>query len=619
MLYTSLASAMAGLLGVAQATLVPAQEMGMSKRSPSPFDLSASWDDVTLFAGVAIPSTETTAAVALDVSLKEAQVEGSIDLGSVTDFLKDPTIRLDLATVKAYVELDLSASAAIFQTVELIASPELKVDLDLVEVDLTAALALDLIVGVGAAVDLTAGFYLSFGEEDFLEISVVTKDIVNSSISGLVTKALPVSVGAEVDLSAEIEIELGLRLRTHVLVEADVELLDLDVLSAGTEVAIWVDLLTQTITLVETDNCALSVKNDFALALGIAVNVDVEVLDVLDISLAPELTITIGSTEGVAVCLSNRGPELPSSPASQSSALETPSGTPVTKTATLSPITTPAPGDVTKTFTTTKEYTITRCLASVPNCPASHTQKVVTSTVESSVYVCPATETGTPTPTATSTKKPVKTITETATTVVPCKPTTSTFTPPATSGSPPPATVTVSESTTVCPVTESETAPATSAPATGSPSASVDVPVYTPTTGVSSPVGAPSSPAAPGVPGTSAPVATPTPGAPGAPSTPSAGVPVYSPKPSSPAVPTWTQPGKNTWTSIATPVVPAPVAPGVPGAPGAPGAGSPGTTYVPTPTVTPTPPAGTPPPVAGAGSVKVGMALAMPIVAAMLL
>ncbi|KFH41602.1 hypothetical protein ACRE_076810 [Hapsidospora chrysogenum ATCC 11550] len=531
--FSRFAPATAGLIGAAQA-LVPVHIGADADLSAARFDCAKSWDNEVLFSGIAGVATETNAAVELDLSLVEAQVEGNINIGALDDFLAEPTLRLNLAGVKAYVELDISASAGVYQSVELVASPELEVDTGLLEVSLGAAFALDLVVGVGAAVDVSAGFYVAFGDEDYIDVSVVSKEVVGSSLVGLVTKALPVTVGADVDLSAEIEIQLGLRLRSHVSIEAGIDLLDLDLVEAGAEVAIWADLLSHTIVLVETEQCAVAIDNKFALSLGLAVEISASVLDLLDISLAPEVTVTLATAIGVQVCMPDRG-EVPDRPL--------PTVTPTSGSG--SPNATITSGEmVTSTVTTTKEYTITSCHVSVPNCPASHTEVIVTSTVLSSVTVCPVDG---PTPTATTTK-PVHTITETLTTVVPCEPTTSTFTPPPAN----PTSVPTDEcdSTTVCP---SETG------GEEQPPVPTEVPSVT---------------------------------------TPAPTMPTFVPT----SVPTWSHPAPNsTWTSIVTP----------------PGTGFP----PPPPAETPLPPpeVPSPPPTAGAGSIKVGFALALPAVVAMML
>ncbi|KAK2674976.1 hypothetical protein RAB80_009960 [Fusarium oxysporum f. sp. vasinfectum] len=418
----------------------------------------------------------------LGLNLPNAQIEGDATLELVKDFLQEPRVRIGLGAIKAYVELDISASAAVHESIELFASSALQLEIPgLLEAEAGAALALDLVVGVDAAIDLSAGVYLAFGEEAFVEVSLITKEIVDVSLEGLVAKALPIGVAAEVDLSAEVSLTLGLRLRTEIDLEAELDIPVLDI-EAGAKIAVWVSLFEYTAVLIATDNCAVSVDELIALTLGLAVELNVEVGDILDISLAPTLTITLATAAQAKVCQPNRGtpgnfiekhgrpatthtqvvslstvpaggsdstmdsalPDATGSADASGSADVTGSATadssdayPVpgaTGSETYPPHTTgsaaaivpahgngTATGDVTSTVTSTHVYTVTSCAASVINCPARYTQKVVTSTIIESTYVCPATETGAvpATTTAHSTKVhvPVTTITDTLTTI----------------------------------------------------------------------------------------------------------------------------------------------------------------------------------------------------------
>ncbi|KAH7205636.1 hypothetical protein BKA60DRAFT_526246 [Fusarium oxysporum] len=532
---------------------------------PSTCSLANSWENHVLFDGIAAPASGAAAAIKLGLNLPNAQIEGDATLELVKDFLQEPRVRIGLGAIKAYVELDISASAAVHESIELFASSALQLEIPgLLEAEAGAALALDLVVGVDAAIDLSAGVYLAFGEEAFVEVSLITKEIVDVSLEGLVAKALPIGVAAEVDLSAEVSLTLGLRLRTEIDLEAELDIPVLDI-EAGAKIAVWVSLFEYTAVLIATDNCAVSVDELIALTLGLAVELNVEVGDILDISLAPTLTITLATAAQAKVCQPNRGTPgnfieqhgrpatthtqvvslstvpaggsdstmdsaLPdatgsadasgsadvtgSATADSSDAYPVPGATgsetypagaettgsgsgaypipgsgsgsgasagaettgsgsgaypagPGSSSALAKPQTTgsaaaiapahgngTATGDVTSTVTSTHVYTVTSCAASVINCPARYTQKVVTSTIIESTYVCPATETGAvpATTTAHSTKVhvPVTTITDTLTTIVPCKTrTTKTFHPPTT---PPPApTVTIVDTTTYCP------------------------------------------------------------------------------------------------------------------------------------------------------------------------
>ncbi|KAM0359871.1 hypothetical protein ACHAPY_006261 [Fusarium culmorum] len=467
--------------------------------------LAHSWEDHTLFQGVAAPASASGAAIKLGINLPKAQIQGDATLELVKGFLQEPRVRIGLGGVKAYVEVDVSASAAVQESIELFASPALEIEVPgLLEAEAGAAIALDLVVGVDAAIDLSAGVYLAFGEEAFVEVSLLTKDIVDVSLEGLVAKALPIGVAAEVDLSAAVNLQLGLRLRTEIDLEAELDIPVLDI-EAGAKVAIWVSLFEYTAALVATDNCVVSVDEVIALTLGLAVELNVEIGDILELNLAPTLTVELATAAKAKVCMPNRGStgsfieqagqdgdkshtrviSLATVPAgSEATPLgdATPNasgnsadpkatgGAPLygsaAKPVTTAPAVTATPahgngtyGDVTRTIKSTKVYTITSCAASVINCPARYTQKVVTSTIIESTYVCPATETGAVpamTTSAHTAPVPVTTITDTLTTIVPCKTrTTKTFQPP--TNSPPAPTVTIIESTTYCPETGKST------------------------------------------------------------------------------------------------------------------------------------------------------------------
>ncbi|RSL58221.1 hypothetical protein CEP54_007867 [Fusarium duplospermum] len=528
MRFSNLLPTLGGLVAIAQASPHLLGGLGVPQISeptsivPSVCSLANSWVDHILFKGIAAPETETSAAINLGLNLPKAQISGDVELELVKGFLQEPRIRVGLGGVKAYIEVDISASAAVHEAIELFASPALQLEIPgLLEVEAGAAIALDLVIGVDAAIDLSTGVYISFAEDAFVEISLLTKDIVELSLDGLVAKALPLGIGADVDLSGEVALQLGLRLRTEIDFEAELEIPALEI-EAGAKIAIWVSLFDYTAVLIGTENCAVSVADVIALTLGLAVELNVEIGDILDLSLAPSLTITLATAVKAENCLPDRGQPgifleshqdtdsstataTSGSDSSSGSASDGPSGnssgtssdsatgiasgsssdgSSVTETSdafaqfTNTPtvghgnVTAPhSTGDVTSTVRSTHVYTITSCAASVVNCPARYTQKVVTSTVVSTTYVCPATQSGAvPATTSTSPSKstpvPVSTITETLTTIVPCKErTTSTFHPP--TNSPPAPTVTIVDRTTVCPSTKTQSSTVISQPTSG--------------------------------------------------------------------------------------------------------------------------------------------------------
>ncbi|EWG55781.1 hypothetical protein FVEG_17591 [Fusarium verticillioides 7600] len=290
-------------LDLVPTTSATSQKNGLA----SSCNLANSWENHVLFDGIAAPASGAAAAIKLGLNLPNAQIEGEATLELVKDFLTEPRVRIGLGAIKAYLELDISASAAVHESIELFASSALQLEVPgLLEAEAGAALALDLVVGVDAAIDLSAGVYLSFGEEAFVEVSLLTKEIVDVSLEGLVAKALPIGVGAEVDLSAEVSLTLGLRLRTEIDLSAELDIPVLDI-EAGAKIAVWVSLFEYTAVLVNTDNCVVSVDELIALTLGLAVELNVEIGDILDLSLAPTLTVTLATAAQAKVCQPNRG------------------------------------------------------------------------------------------------------------------------------------------------------------------------------------------------------------------------------------------------------------------------------------------------------------------------
>ncbi len=100
----------------------------IAARSPTNFDLTNRWDDEILFAGVAAPEVVgVQKAIDLGIRLPQAQVAGSVGVSALDDFLANPTLRVDLSNVKIYLELDLSTSAGVYESIQLAASEDLSV------------------------------------------------------------------------------------------------------------------------------------------------------------------------------------------------------------------------------------------------------------------------------------------------------------------------------------------------------------------------------------------------------------------------------------------------------------------------------------------------------------
>jgi len=337
---------------------------------------------------------------------------------------------------------------------------------------------------------------------------------------GLVAQALPISLGADVELEVAVDLTLGLRLRSAIGIEACLDILGLDI-GAGAEVAVWISLFDYTTTLVAVDDdekCPVSAKEAFALVAGVAVELDVEVGDLLDFHIAPSVLVTLATGASLDVCLpapgssaSHGGHNIATSATagiaasstsdvlgagetgsqvapgagigyttnSAGSLVPTGTGLPVgtgassgsAATSTALPygnatITSAGGSDlVTSTITTTAVYTVTSCAITVPNCPASMTQKIVTSTVDVYTTICPATMTSAASSSSIYSSASIPAPTGTPVIITPCPtPTTSTYTAPSDVPTPAP-TVTIVENTTVCP--ETQTGGAATKPTSG--------------------------------------------------------------------------------------------------------------------------------------------------------
>ncbi|KAF5660937.1 large-conductance mechanosensitive channel protein, partial [Fusarium denticulatum] len=191
--------------------------------------------------------------------------------------------RVGLGGISAYIEIDLTASAAVHQSVELFTAPKLGIAIPGLDAELKAAIeaaiAIDLVVGCGKAIDLSAGVYVKFPESAYVDISLLTKEVIHASLEGLVTKALPVGVGADVELGAGIDLQLGLRLRSELSIGGGLEIpvlglggkADADV---GFGAGVWFSLFDYTATIGggAGASAGIDVTGEFDCNLGLAID-----------------------------------------------------------------------------------------------------------------------------------------------------------------------------------------------------------------------------------------------------------------------------------------------------------------------------------------------------------
>lgn len=245
---------------------------------------------------VAAQKTAETDAIQLGLALTEGAFAGSIDLGVEDDFLLNPVVKVDLGGVQTYLKVALDATAGVSESVELMSDLSLELAVPgLAEIGINAGFALDLIFSVSAAIDIESTFNVYFPEGSFIEVNIFDKEIVKQEITGLVVESVPLSIGAEIDLAEDIQLDVVLRLRTGLAISSEIDIVGLD-LGAGAEVAIWLDIFKYTTTYREgSSGSECSAAEVFALTAGVAVELDVEVGE-LELGLAPSVIITLASS-----------------------------------------------------------------------------------------------------------------------------------------------------------------------------------------------------------------------------------------------------------------------------------------------------------------------------------
>lgn len=402
---------------------------------------------------VAAPKTAESDAIQLGLALTEGAFAGSIDLGVEDDFLLNPVVKIDLGGIQTYLKVALDATAGVSESVELMSDLSLEIAVPgLAEIGIDAGFALDLIFSASAAIDIESTFNIYFPQGSFIEVDIFSKEIVKQDITGLVVESVPLSIGAEIDLAEDIQLDVVLRLRTGLAISSELDIVGLN-LGAGAEVAIWLDIFKYTTTYSEgSSSSECSAAEIFALTIGVAVELDVEIGE-LNLGLAPSVIITLASSTTTTTTVTigegsqwqwgwrqtangndngsgasgngtqigsgssgdNSSPEpgsdnsSPDNSSPDNSSPEAGSGSPTTTVSLTGSGANPTSsadalahggsglpeGMTTSTLTTTNTYTITSCAAAVTNCPNSYTQQVVTSMVVSYTTVCPVTATQT--------------------------------------------------------------------------------------------------------------------------------------------------------------------------------------------------------------------------------
>ncbi|KAF7535125.1 hypothetical protein G7054_g5672 [Neopestalotiopsis clavispora] len=446
-------------------------------------------------------SADVDADVNLVVKCNDCFVKGDINATVSLDNLV-PALSLELKDIEAELDLDLYVGVATTVAVNLF-TPLEPISLPIAGLEIGAMVYVDLVLQLDAAIDVTAGVYVKLTEEALLEIDILKGELLTTSFTGLAVKTLPIEVRIG---CARLQADLRVRVQAGISASVDVNDLiplgiDIPEIGAGVELGVYANLAEYVGFFCDTPACPLS-QESWGLNVGVAADIDIEVGDILDIDIAPTVSVALLTLPTATHCVQSGGSSLstlPGHPGHSATASVSGSGYPTGAPVTTAVSSLPS-GYVTSTVQSTAVYTVTYCAASVANCPASYASgTTVTKTVDVYTTVCPATmsltaPTSSATPVTSSSAHPTTIVTE-VTSLVPCS-STETFTPP--------ASVTPYTSSTTAAVTTS--ASTASYPAGGKPSGSASVSVSVP---ASAPVVSSSASVSVSVPAT-APVASTT-------------------------------------------------------------------------------------------------------------
>ncbi|KAI2621384.1 hypothetical protein GGS21DRAFT_535893 [Xylaria nigripes] len=387
--------------------------LDLSKPVSVEVDLGADLSGKVLVAGVVAdvavnPVAAAAAGAEVSVVCEECHVKGEIE-ASVSLANTAPALSLSLKDVEVLLNLNVHIGAAATIAVNLVSPAKASFPLPGLNVD--ALVYLDLVLGVHAELDLSAGVYVSLPEA-LIETDILNGDILNTDLSGGVTvKVLPIKVRIGCT-----ELLADLRLRVDLAVSAGVDAnealplgqlvpgLQVPTIGAGVEAAVYVNLLEYIGLFCATPDCPL-IKDSYGLNVGAAVAVGVEVENLLSVHLAPTISTALLNIPTQTLCTPSvpytpvvtipggSGPSTTGFPTitGPGSAGVTPTGNgpsalppygysgglrpTVSVPMSLRPLTTPAPGTDSlasignSIIGSIETFTVTACAVNVANCP----------------------------------------------------------------------------------------------------------------------------------------------------------------------------------------------------------------------------------------------------------
>ncbi|KAI1855996.1 hypothetical protein JX265_011893 [Neoarthrinium moseri] len=441
----------------------------LSKPFTEHINLDTDLSGLTLVEGVLVdavvpPLAAAHADVDLAVKCHDCFVRGDIN-ATVSLASLVPALSLSLSDVEAQLDLELYVGVATTVAVNLYA-PVAPIELPIAGLKVSALVYVDLVLSLDAAIDVTAGIYVRLTEDALIEIDILKGELLNTEFTGLAVKTLPI----EVRIGCA-KLQAALRVRVQAGVEAELDLndllplgLDIPEIGAGVELGVYANIVEYVGFLCDTPSCPVS-KESYGVNIGAAVELDVEVGDLIDLSLAPTVSLGLLTLPTATHCSQSGGHTYSTLPptASASASVSVPtigspagslvgeggaSGKPTASVTGSTPAHVTSSNEaatgtgkptgtglVTSTLTSTATYVVTACAAEVVNCPAGYqtTETLIKTTMYTTV--CPATASITAFPSTTSSAAPKPTSSDVTvvtqvTTLVPCS-SVATFTPPA--------------------------------------------------------------------------------------------------------------------------------------------------------------------------------------------
>lgn len=209
-----------------------------------------------------------------------------------------PALSLSLTDIEAYLDLDVSLPAT---TIALnLFTPTDIISLNLLDIlDIDAMIYLDLVLGVDEAIDFTGGIYVNLVDEAILQTNILSGEILKASFSGLGVKLVPIEVTVG---CTTLQADLRLRIELGAKAGVDIDLLGLDVdLGAGLELSVFANLVEYTGDLCDTADCYVS-EDSWGLNVGAAIDLDVDIGNILDLNLAPTISTALLSYPTQTLC-----------------------------------------------------------------------------------------------------------------------------------------------------------------------------------------------------------------------------------------------------------------------------------------------------------------------------